>query len=585
LISEADSALYKMDLAASIGSLEILDHVSVPVACVSAAPAFPLLHLNRAFSDAFGYQGNELQTQPDWAEILDPDGLGLPLFVSRQTTDDQARQIHYHGFCIRCRDGSRRNVTARSSLFRNMLLLTFSDANPPQGIDNKRVEREQHFRRFVENANDIIFATDLQGLFTYLSPNYSKTFGVDTDKLLGQHFVEVLHPADQAACLTAYESVLQGNRLTGIEYRVLHGDGSWSWQASNLGPILDESGQVTSAVGVGRDINLRKQAEEKLRVSEARYRLLSENARDVIWTIAPNGTITYVSPSVERTRGYTPDEAMQQSLDQILTADSMAINTAYFNEMLGDLAAGRTPVPFHGQMEYLCKDGSTYWCEVLATPILAEDGSLVELLGVSRDISVHKRYEGELRIAKEAAEVLNLALEDANERLNRLATTDSLTGLWNRRYFEERVTHEMSVSSRYGQPVSLLLFDIDHFKKINDAHGHLVGDHVLKVLALLVREQIRTTDMPCRWGGEEFMILMPNSGPEEALLVAEKLRMAFANKQIPVAGAVTASFGVATYRSDETLDCWINRADGALYAAKTAGRNTVRLAPANNLSA
>lgn len=444
--------------------------------------------------------------------------------------------------------------------------------------------REQHFRSFVENANDIIFVTDPLGRFTYLSPNYDRAFGVDSDQLLGQHFVQVLHPADQVACLAAYESVLQGNRLNGIEYRVIHGDGSWSWQSSNLGPIPDENGQVIAVVGVGRDINLRKQAEENLRISEARYRLLSENARDVVWTVAPDGTITYVSPSVERTRGYTPEEAMQQSLEEILTPDSIVINKTYFNEMLQEIAAGRTPKPFHGQMEYLCKDGSTYWCEVLATPILAEDGSLVELLGVSRDITGHKRHEGELRIAKEAAERLNLALEDANERLNRLATTDALTGLWNRRHFEERATHEMSISNRYGQPVSLLLFDIDYFKKINDNYGHLVGDHVIKVLALLTSEQIRSTDMPCRWGGEEFMILMPNSGPEEALLVAEKLRAAFENKDIPLAGKVTASFGVATYQSGETLDYWIARVDAALYAAKIGGRNTVKLAYANNLS-
>ena len=367
--------------------------------------------------------------------------------------------------------------------------------------------------------------------------------------------------------------------MTGLEYRVRKQDGSWSWQASNVGPIFDDEGRVSAVIGVGRDINLRKQAEEKLHLSEARYRLLSDNARDVIWTIAPDGSITYVSPSVEQTRGYTPQEAMCQPLEQTLTPDSIALNLAYFREMLADVAAGRQPKAFRGQMEYLCKDGSSYWCDVIAAPILAEDGSLVELLGVSRDISEHKRYENELKRAKQATEALNQALQAANERLSRMATTDALTGLWNRRHFEETLEHERVKADRYQQPLSLLIFDIDHFKRINDTHGHLAGDQVLVQLSGLARQQIRDSDLLARWGGEEFILLMPNTGAREAMAVAEKLRATCSSHPVSSAlGTVTASFGVATYRSDEPKDQWISRADNALYAAKQAGRNRVELA-------
>jgi len=246
--------------------------------------------------------------------------------------------------------------------------------------------------------------------------------------------------------------------------------------------------------------------------------------------------------------------------------------------MLADVAAKRVPKKFRGEMEYLCKDGSTYWCDVIAQPILAEDGSLVELLGVSRDISQHKHYENELKQAKAATDALNRALEAANEKLNRLATTDTLTGLWNRRYFEERVAYEISMANRYGQPLSLLLFDIDHFKAVNDTYGHLAGDRVLSELSQIVRAKIRTTDLACRWGGEEFMILMPNTDAPEAMIVAEKLRMNFERLEIDGVGTTTSSFGVATYRKNESHDQWINRIDGALYEAKNSGRNTVRLA-------
>ncbi|MDP2283555.1 MAG: diguanylate cyclase [Pseudohongiella sp.] len=310
----------------------------------------------------------------------------------------------------------------------------------------------------------------------------------------------------------------------------------------------------------------------------ARYRLLSEHAQDVIWTIDPNGTITYVSPSVQKVRGYTTEEAMRQPLELILTPDSIAINLAYFGELLADVAAGRPPKAFRGQMEYLCKDGSTYWCDVVATPILAEDGSLVELLGVSRDISAQKRQEAELKKAKDATEALNRALEEANKRLGKMATTDTLTGLWNRRHFEDRVSQEMLSADRYGHPLSVLIFDIDHFKRVNDTYGHLAGDDVLVELSARARQHIRATDLACRWGGEEFMILMPNTNAEEAMGVAEKLRAAFAANPIAGIGMITASFGVATYQTHESLDLWISRVDRALYEAKASGRNAVQFA-------
>jgi len=124
-----------------------------------------------------------------------------------------------------------------------------------------------------------------------------------------------------------------------------------------------------------------------------------------------------------------------------------------------------------------------------------------------------------------------------------------------------------------------LMFDIDHFKVVNDTYGHVAGDRVLVALSDLTRRLIRATDYPCRWGGEEFMILMPNTTSTETMSVAEKLRQSLAQLHIPEIGTVTASFGAATYRPNESIDDWINRADTALYEAKHGGRNTVRVAP------
>lgn len=171
----------------------------------------------------------------------------------------------------------------------------------------------------------------------------------------------------------------------------------------------------------------------------------------------------------------------------------------------------------------------------------------------------------------------NSALELANERLSRLATTDTLTGLWNRLHFEERVGHELIKANRYKQPLSVLIFDIDQFKLVNDTYGHLVGDRVLVELCDMARQQTRDSDLLARWGGEEFIMLMPNTGPKEAMAVAEKLRANFASHSFTDAGSITASFGIAPYQPGESVDHWISRADAALYEAKQEGRNTVKI--------
>ncbi|PDV97801.1 sensor domain-containing diguanylate cyclase [Candidatus Chloroploca asiatica] len=145
----------------------------------------------------------------------------------------------------------------------------------------------------------------------------------------------------------------------------------------------------------------RQQTEKQLQVSEERYRLLAENASDVIWTMSLDGRITYISPSVERLRGFTQEEAMQQTLEEIQTPESQAITLAYFSRMAGRLQAGLPPEYARYEQEYRCKDGSTIWCDVHVLPVHTADGATVEILGVSRDITAVKRAESEAKRSEE----------------------------------------------------------------------------------------------------------------------------------------------------------------------------------------
>ena len=254
------------------------------------------------------------------------------------------------------------------------------------------------FRDFIENANDIFFSLDAQGRILYLSPTWQDWLGSDPARFIGQSFEVVIHPDDLPACQAFVHRVLTTqSKQSGIEYRVCHADGGWRWHTSNVSPSFDAEGRLVGLFGIGRDIEARKRTEEALRISEMRHRLLADNARDVIWTMEYDGRISYVSPSIEQVRGLSPEEAMRQPLDQIHPPDSMARVLAYYAQLHADLARGEAPKPFRGDLEYLRKDGSPYWCEVLAFPLLHSDGSFAQLLGVSRDIDERKQHEAAIR--------------------------------------------------------------------------------------------------------------------------------------------------------------------------------------------
>ncbi|MEE8150268.1 MAG: diguanylate cyclase [Nitrosomonadaceae bacterium] len=161
--------------------------------------------------------------------------------------------------------------------------------------------------------------------------------------------------------------------------------------------------------------------------------------------------------------------------------------------------------------------------------------------------------------------------------LDRLASTDKLTGAWNRRRFEETIETEMDRLRRYGNRLSLMILDVDHFKNINDQYGHAVGDQVLVDLSDTIRSSLRSSDSLTRWGGEEFVILCPNTTLAIVSKLAERLRKKIATVNFQQVGSITVSFGAAECGPSETWEQWLHRADEALYLAKSSGRDQVQV--------
>lgn len=299
---------------------------------------------------------------------------------------------------------------------------------------------------------------------------------------------------------------------------------------------------------------------EALAVSEARYSSLFESSRDALSTMAPplwkftsanHATLQlFGASSVAELTALGPwDISPERQPDGRLSSEKA-------QEMIA-IAMREGSHFFEWEIRRL--NGELFMGEVLLTRM--QTGEDVYLQATLRDITARVRAGAERELLL--------------KRLDGLATHDQLTGAWNRRQFDELLAREIARVRRYHQPLSLIMFDIDHFKNVNDTHGHLAGDDLLAALSTYVIANIRDTDALARWGGEEFMMIVPGIDAEAAARQAEKLRALIERGDFGAIGRVTCSFGVTQFRDSDTPDDFTGRADTAMYAAKHSGRNRV----------
>ncbi len=319
----------------------------------------------------------------------------------------------------------------------------------------------------------------------------------------------------------------------------------------------------------------------RLAESEARYRMLAENSHDVIWTLdIATRRYTYVSPSIAGMCGYSPEEVIGHMLDSRLTPESAERLGRDIDQRLRRIAAGdKAAGVVLSELDQVCKNGDVISTEVASSYLLDAEGVAHTILGITRNVSERKEVELALR---ETNRQLHARIEEIGRlqvALQELAVRDSLTGLYNRRYMDETLEREVSRARREGNPLSLVMLDIDYFKRVNDTHGHQVGDEALRMLAGILLADIRAEDVACRYGGEEFLILLPNMPLDTAIMRAQAWRGAVEGMSVSMGDfniAFTISLGVAAYpEHGKAPDDLTRCADQALYRAKHEGRNRV----------
>lgn len=328
------------------------------------------------------------------------------------------------------------------------------------------------------------------------------------------------------------------------------------------------------------DITLRRQAEEQLHQTEAVLRNVLDALPVGVWIMNAEGRIVeanpegleiwsgarYVDPSqFGEYKGWWLDSGKQIAAEEWAGARAILKGETSINEEI-------MIESFTGEKKIILNS---------AIPLRDHAGRVEGAIIVNQDISARKKMEDELRRAGERVESSNRQLREVLAREQEKARTDALTGLHNRRYFFELGTELFNIAQRYRQPLSLLMFDVDHFKRFNDLFGHQAGDAVLAHVARVAGASIREADVLARYGGEEFVVILPNTDAHGAYLLAENVRERIAGQHDYIDGRdmrVTVSVGVAELLpSDGHLEELVSRADKALYMAKNSGRNCTRL--------
>lgn len=370
-------------------------------------------------------------------------------------------------------------------------------------------------------------------------------------------FARIIHPDDLPMVRDTINRQLDQRGAYDLEYRLVMGGQEVCWVNDRGCVSRDESGEFPYLDGMLLDISARKKAEQALRESEARFRVLVDHSHDLISLLDDQGLVSYVSPSWTTHLGYPSSFWTGKSWRSLIHPEDLPLCEHYLEKVL----AGRRG--FAGpQYRVQHADGCWRWHEAAIEPVYDDQGQLTSLVAISRDIHDRKQRE---------------------QQMLEMAYHDDLTGLANRALLMDHLALAIAQARRTAGRVAVALLDLDCFKEVNDELGHYVGDQLLKAVARRLDGLVRDSDTVARLGGDEFVLVLVDVGSADDLLtLAQKIVDSLA-QPFEVEGhtiQITTSLGVAVYPDDATdADLLVRHADKAMYHAKRTGRNRVSTYP------
>ncbi len=438
---------------------------------------------------------------------------------------------------------------------------------------------EANYHSIFENATVGIYQSTPQGRFRSVNPVMARIFGFDSpeEMLSSITSIERQYYVDPADRHKFQRLMMEEGRAPEFTSLNLRKDGSHIWIQEDARAVKDANGNILYYEGFVSDITERKQAQEALQRAEQRYRGLFEDAPAmyvITRDVEGSPVVADCNELFSRTLEFSRDELLERPVTDFYSPASrlqLLEGGGYRRALAGEFMIE--------ERELLTRAGRVVPVMVRAVPELDAAGRVLGTRAMFVDISERKRAEEELHRIKNELETLNLELQQSLERETLLACTDGLTGLYNHRHFFELAAREFHAAVRYQSPLTFMMFDVDDFKRVNDIFGHAAGDKLMVEMAQIAAAQVRASDMVARYGGDEFIAMLPHASAQQTLPIAERIQAgvkAIGLQTGNEALTVTLSIGIAEMRHepvDKDVERVIQRADKALYTAKQSGRN------------
>lgn len=418
----------------------------------------------------------------------------------------------------------------------------------------RRPTSARQLAQILNSIPHVIWSSDADGRLDFVSEQWTRVHGGELRELVGEGWLRSVHPEDRDRVVESWSAALTGSKIYQNEFRLRVSSGEYRWVLITAKPDLDSDGGVARWIGTCTDVHERVIAQNALDEKQALYRSVVEASADCIKIISPEGRIMLMnSPGLELME--VPDFS---SLEGRFWWELWPFGMQETVRASFDRARSGETVRFSGSCP--TAGGKRKWWDVVVTPIHDSNRDLTGILSISRDSTAEREKSEELKWASEH---------------------DALTGLPNRRAFQNRLQAAVLRSMRDGTKLGLLLIDLDHFKNVNDTLGHAAGDVMLKQFAARLRKNIRAGDFVARIGGDEFAIVVENIKCGADLLIVGEKAAAALNSPLRIQGRALsggASIGGAQFPGDaDTANELFKLADTALYALKAEGRGGTKL--------